>query len=945
MIMEATEAVPARPMANARGRTKSLVPIVRPTIVAAVGGTGVAAAKHTIASMRELLERRDGFDFFAVRAFDTDAQDNREPRLMNNAQFVHLSNFNVRGVLDAINAKPEFAHWKEWMAPLLSAQQTSSGVGGVRPKGRLCYCYERKSVREAIEAAVAEVGKASDAREMNDKDGLIVDVTSGIDVHIISSVCGGTGSSMFLDLAYDVRSWLRAYTGGDVTVIGHLVLPGAFAGRPVLTSVLMANAYAALQELDRFMRSDKKDPWRMQYGQFDKVESSGPPFDYCYLLDGVGRGGLSDVDEITSVIGDAIAQMTVGAVGAKLKSQIRNLDTKLSRSDQKDRPCCYSSYGLVTIEVKNDVIVRQIVAPLVDAVIEKLTAPSGPLEGIDDRLKKLTEAFSPSAEDIIKKVVKPQLPGRVQIVEMDDVAPGSARVRLDEDARLFGPAFRAEELARLEPDLNRRGDVARALEADLKELLPTNGIKLCISYLARVLAWAQESLNTARGIQSLRDEKATKQNTAAAEESIQDSIRKVTETIFNETVSVMISRKVVDLESIVASIKELHQEWDEFSKVAEYSLIAAHRSDFMGSSRGGRVSAAKAEFFKAGLDKVKAVVADGVLQKLVPHLVTWRKATMPGMRDMIGRLTAEEWRDTNEGKYDCEDAFLDGSEYTPEERLTVILNSATPMWEIDEGYALADQRHEISAIGATVSSRVFQMLTLSDKKLQACDDQRQDLIPVFRTEHGISLMGLKRLAVYREPFIRTAIDEQRWDFHLFNDRRWISEMEFPDEPESYLKEYELFSKANMLEMVTREERRGYAWEEGVLKEREGVPRESARPLRSRREAFLYLRAQNQFDELEKKIEAKIRERVLAKEPSLKKSAGRDDAGREYGDHALNKAIELHIDRLRAKITKALEMYENGDRSVPEGILKADVSQIHTEIRAMRSLLKERGIGL
>lgn len=924
-------------------RSNGLISVVRPTIIAAVGGTGVAAAKHTIASMRELLGRKDGFDFFAVRAFDTDAQDKKEPRLINTAQFIDLSNFNVRGVINSVNRKPEFGHWKEWLAPLLSAQQASSGVGGVRPKGRLCYSFKRESVREAIEAAVAEIGRGSDAREINDRDGLIVDVSGGINVHIISSVCGGTGSSMFLDLAYDVRTWVRAFTSGEVTVTGHLVLPGAFAGRPVLKSVLMANAYAALQELDRFMRGDANDPWKMQYSLSEKVEIKGPPFDYCYLLDGVGPGGLADIDEITSMIGDAIAQMTVGAVGAKLKSQIRNMtDTKLSRTDQKNRPCCYSSYGLITIEVKNDAVVRQIVVPLVDAVIERLIAPAGSLDGIDDRIKKLTGAFGPDAHDTIRKIDTPKLPAQDGIIGLADIDQAAARSLLNQDAKEYGRAFRIEELAKLEPDINRRAHVARALEADLRDLLPVNGLKYCVSYLARALALAQEILNAVRAEQVSQTSQAVRQD-HTGRETAYELIERAVNGIRHGTVLAVLSRKIEDLEATLGDISRQHQEWRAFSISSEHLPEMARPLAAMEKSRGGRILAAQAEHFKDGDDANRLEVVQNVLRQLVPDIGAWRRITIPGIRDRIEDLTAEEWKIRGAHEYDCEDAFLAGSKFGAENHLAVILNSAAPMWEIDEGYALADQRHEISAIGATASSQSFQILTKSEPKLQACDAQRADLIPIFRTEHGISLMGLKRLAIYREPFIRTAIDEQRWDFHLFNDRRWISEMEFPDEPESYLREYELFSKATMLGMLKRDEGSGYTWSDGVLPQ-EALAQKPESAVRSRRGAFLFLQTLNKFEELRKQIEAKIREDYPVVRESTRKLAGKDSGG-DYDSGKLNEAIRDHIGKLKARIARALEAYEGGDRSVPEGILKADVSQIHTEIRAMASLLKERGIGL
>ena len=51
-------------------------------------------------------------------------------------------------------------------------------------------------------------------------------------VHVISSVCGGTGAGMLLDMAYNLRWWSRESFGKSAEIVGRLVLPDASSEGP-----------------------------------------------------------------------------------------------------------------------------------------------------------------------------------------------------------------------------------------------------------------------------------------------------------------------------------------------------------------------------------------------------------------------------------------------------------------------------------------------------------------------------------------------------------------------------------------------------------------------------------------------------------------------------------------------------------------------------------------
>ncbi len=104
-------------------------------------------------------------------------------------------------------------------------------------------------------------------------------------VYLVASLAGGTGSGMFIDLAYIVRAALRQRGYGRAEMVGLTFLPTpADIGKPPPGAILpQANAYAALVELLHFASY----PFRGEYETTTPpVENAGPPFNRLILLTG-----------------------------------------------------------------------------------------------------------------------------------------------------------------------------------------------------------------------------------------------------------------------------------------------------------------------------------------------------------------------------------------------------------------------------------------------------------------------------------------------------------------------------------------------------------------------------------------------------------------------------------------------------------------------------------
>jgi serine/threonine protein kinase len=153
-------------------------------------------------------------------------------------------------------------------------------TSGIRSLGRLALFDHYCTISQRLTAALAAALDEAALNEAEQVTGLKLR-TNRPRVYVVTSLCGGTGSGMFIDLAYIVRQHLRAlgYTAPEVQAL--LFVPTI--DRTPQRTLAVANTYAALAELAYFSspsiryecRFDAKEPAMLDP---DK------PFSRCVLL-------------------------------------------------------------------------------------------------------------------------------------------------------------------------------------------------------------------------------------------------------------------------------------------------------------------------------------------------------------------------------------------------------------------------------------------------------------------------------------------------------------------------------------------------------------------------------------------------------------------------------------------------------------------------------------
>lgn len=255
------------------------------------------------------------------------------------------------------NQPSPYEHIAQWFPPQLlrNIKAIEQGAKGIRPVGRLAFFHNYLKIKNAIE--VAEQRTRGHEQALLQNFGLIVD--PGLNIFVVGSLCGGTGSGTFLDMAYSLR---KAYPG--VHIIGYLVISPELYGN---TPNMCANTYAALMELDYYSSPGTQFDACYDQRYLTIVQEKRPAFDYTYLVSKYTENGNYSIDKqrkLCNVIAHKIALDFSGELAPSVKGMRDNFAQHMIQEDDHPRPNSqwYLTFGLAAIYFPRDRISQITVA-------------------------------------------------------------------------------------------------------------------------------------------------------------------------------------------------------------------------------------------------------------------------------------------------------------------------------------------------------------------------------------------------------------------------------------------------------------------------------------------------------------------------------------------------------------------------------------------------------
>ena len=189
-------------------------PTIYPTMVVGVGGMGtntVRAVKrrfrnvwngnHPPNTPKAVGDNLPGM--IQLLALDTEPLVNRldqEPLFAD--EFCYMGKFDATRLVSNLDQHPEIARW--WNYPSIPLGYIHNGAKQLRPIGRLCFFRNYVNFKQGLETKLANLDKIRDMETAQNRGFPVVGNYQLI--YVVSSLCGGTGSGMFMDVAQDRKS-------------------------------------------------------------------------------------------------------------------------------------------------------------------------------------------------------------------------------------------------------------------------------------------------------------------------------------------------------------------------------------------------------------------------------------------------------------------------------------------------------------------------------------------------------------------------------------------------------------------------------------------------------------------------------------------------------------------------------------------------------------------
>ena len=359
-----------RPTAS-RPSPSSPAPRLRPTLVIGLGGTGhrVVLRLKALAEQGWEPERTRGRLKFLVfdtsQEFLTLAYDDRTVALEPGSEFIAIGETPVANIKRNLDRQTAIRERLGRVMASLPPVVLLNGAKQLRPLGLLAFLWRYAEVERRLRDAIWELAGRQQAEGRE-----------GINVFIVNSLVGGTGSSTYLDVAHLVRDLFDELgaLADFCYVTGVGVLPRAFHG--IQGPNLVPNAVASLKELNHCMM---RGGFTVRYPNGRVITTLQPPFNIYYLVDGVDERGHTwhGLNEVCWLVAEALFLQMGSQVGRKQENDFDNLDDVLVQQTEEGVGTFYGSFGLASLLFSGPAVARACAARHAIQLIEQhLLAPS-----------------------------------------------------------------------------------------------------------------------------------------------------------------------------------------------------------------------------------------------------------------------------------------------------------------------------------------------------------------------------------------------------------------------------------------------------------------------------------------------------------------------------------------------------------------------------------------
>ena len=240
-----------------------------------------------------------------------------------------------------------------WFPPQLlpDLKAIQDGAQAIRPVGRLAFFHNYRKIKSTIDSAEQRTRGHEAFMIRNNWS-----VDRKLNIFVVGSLCGGTGSGVFLDVAYCLR---QMYGNDGAEIVGYLVMSPQLYGD---TSNQYANTYAALKELNYYATAETTFKAEYDLQNLEFVAEDRPPFEYVYLVSNRTKSNykILEKSKLCNVIAHKITLDFAGDLASALSANRDNYLIPMIPTDLHPRPNTqrYLTFGLSEIYFPRDIAVQ-----------------------------------------------------------------------------------------------------------------------------------------------------------------------------------------------------------------------------------------------------------------------------------------------------------------------------------------------------------------------------------------------------------------------------------------------------------------------------------------------------------------------------------------------------------------------------------------------------------
>lgn len=296
-----------------------------------------------------------------------------------------------------------------------------NGAGQIRTNGRIGLMINSENIRTAIKNRIEYI---RDPLHQGNTKYEVVDNNKD-EIHMIFSVCGGTGAGTFIDTAYLAQQAAGLSSGNNsAKIIGYALLPDVFKSMyptgPAMKNVKV-NAYGSIFDLDYLMHLDNtSNKVTFKLSKTNTLKTNETPFSSVILVDNKNSSRITytHIDHLTEMLSVTLF-LSSGEFGNNGASVLDNIEAAKDVTKVKNKKSWVSYLGASEIVFKGSEIADVYSKRAVQTLIQKLLANIKDATDIANAWINKVKIREHQSDDLIDTIYSNKLRTAIEDVDPD----------------------------------------------------------------------------------------------------------------------------------------------------------------------------------------------------------------------------------------------------------------------------------------------------------------------------------------------------------------------------------------------------------------------------------------------------------------------------------------------------------------------------------------------